>query len=228
MAAVIGQGIQGQVVANVNDTHVFKITSQSTAKKEEEAAKILATIDPEQKYTLYGTNFEPMNSKKVRITMNHGGTDLDQFMSIEYMLRMETPRCSLKDDKVEKYTKVAQLFQPHILNIIKSFDNLLKWIPTMHNQKMAHQDLQPSNLLWDGQNLHMIDWGYATFDASDKEKKDDIEALKEIKNEFVEHSTYILRKLGLMNGGGKRKTVKKHKQKTRKTKKQKKFDLNKN
>jgi hypothetical protein len=204
MASVIGQGLQGTVVANTNT--VVKTISANTAEKEKRAADILKQIDSEQEYTLYGVSFTPKN-RKVNITMKHGGESLNKFSDMAYVLRYSKPT----DEKLATYKKIAIQFQPEIPKIIASFDSLLAWLPKMHKAGIANGDIGPQNLVWDGEHLRMIDWGYSVFSSIDfeSEKEADVEGLRSVKEEFQKDSEFILKTLGLNGGGFKRKYTKK-------------------
>jgi hypothetical protein len=214
--AAIGQGLQGTVTAS-NKGMVVKTTSARVAEKEQQVAEILKTVDPDQQYTLYGVSFTPIDNNKVQILMPYGGKDLDQFTGIEWLLKYGKPT----EDNIEKYKTIASSYQPNIPKILKKFEELIAWVQNMHTAGIIHNDVGFSNMVWDGENLRLIDWGYAGFSTDKDFEKDahsDIDGLQMMFSELKTNSDFILKELGLQKGGFKRRKTRKQK-KSRKHKK---------
>jgi thiamine kinase-like enzyme len=176
----IGSGLYGNVRAAEHGM-VTKKVSFTTGIREQSAAEILKGIDPEQEYTIYGTKFKKFGLM-MYITMPHGGTDLGKLIAAA-----ET-----------KNEKILEQFKPEIPGILKGIDRLLKWMPTMHNAGLFHNDIGPQNMVWDGSKLRFIDWGLAFIDT-------DIDGLESIKSDIREIQSTL-------KGGGRRRMTRNRKE----------------
>jgi hypothetical protein len=207
-AGGIGRGLQGVVRENTPGV-VKKVTSASVGEREERAAKILATVDPDQRYTVYGTDFTlSANGKQLTITMPFGGIALEKFLDATYSLQY-----SKKPENKIYARKVYNEFIPHLPKIYESIDALIEWLPTMHAAGVTHSDSAGTNMLWDGEKVRLIDWGRSHFKeyaAFESEHSADIEGIKEIKELLQSEQAKVD---ALPAEGGRRRTYRIRKQK---------------
>ena len=197
-AAIIGSGVSGTVRGT--DTTVEKtVQSARHALAEERAAAILRRVDPDQEHTIYGTEITHGTSGTT-VRMTHGGVDLGQFVDSVWLLQY-----GKKEDVLARARSTLAQFKDQMPRIFSSFRDLIAWLPAIHAAGIAHSDIQPSNLVWDGTQLRMIDWGYATFaDAPDfaRETSADIEGLTEVLEDMTASANTVYK------AGGRRRTRK--------------------
>ena len=177
----VGRGSQGKVIRYGND--VIKITDKTTALIEQLAAEKLKHIDPEQRYTLYGTRFEEQpDERKWKVSMKYGGISLQSIEDANWFLRYSK-------DKVipAKYIAAAKRIYTDADKILNALEVIKGFVSTLWNHGIIHNDIKSDNFVWDGMHLHIIDWGEAKFEGSKdfaKNKNEDTEALEDYLTSF--------------------------------------------
>lgn len=184
------RGLTG-TVDKVNEQTVIKKISKNRVENEVRAADILGKVDPQQEYTLYGTNFEE-RGKDVFITMKYGGIALENFTLSAHA--MKHYRNKMKPQNIEN----IHYFKPQLDAILEAFVKLGSFLPIMHAAGITHSDMSPGNLVWDGERLRFIDWGEACFlqENSDnntfvKEVKSDIAGFDDVYTDFAYFAEYV-------------------------------------
>lgn len=162
---------------------VVKVTSKSAAQKQKAAAEKLDTADPRQRHTVYGTRFQEKGDR-IEITQPYGGVALSQLTDAIWMLKRG--KLASNQDTL-KYKKRIDAFRPYIPKILAEFERLIAFLPRIHQEGLTHSDLQPENMVWNGEHLRLIDWGQATFKGDpkfEKETEADLEGLTDIFDDF--------------------------------------------
>lgn len=180
---VLGRGMEGTVYERGNT--VEKVTKPATAAKEERAAAILRLVDPRNRFTIYGTEFRK-DGGGVKIIQPHGGEAIAKFTDAIWLIKRT--KKEEEAEKYEKYVKTIKAFRPHFETITNGFKTLAEFLPSMHESGITHSDMQPSNLVWDGERLRLIDWGQSTFRDGKRfqsEKDADIEGLGGVLEEWA-------------------------------------------
>lgn len=160
----IGRGIQGAVEEGEKKGMIVKVLNDSAAfKKEKRVASILKELDPEQNYTLYGTHFEGNERLRVyKIHMPYGGISIE---SIYEQLEQAKGKSS---NNAKTKALIEESFAGNEIRKMKSaLKRLNAFIPRLHAAGIIHDDIHMGNLLWDGHNLRLIDWGKSVFLDSD-------------------------------------------------------------
>jgi hypothetical protein len=191
--APLAKGSQGSVETIEEErngsTHilgVIKTTSRTVALREQELARRLAAIDPDQHYTIYGRRFEIPeegerdkhgNPKQAQIYMPYGGKPVlktieDLLYSIQ--LHKRQPALANKINFTQYYTKIKQFTIEELEAIIKAFDDLLTFMHSLAKAGIMHKDIHSANLVWDGGRLRLIDWGEAVLKGETDSKGRDL------------------------------------------------------
>ena len=187
MQQPIGRGLTGSV-QKINSMVVQKHTSTNTARIEEHAASILKEVDPDQEYTIYGTQFIPNTDGKVKIQLKYGGVSLNRFDDLLWSYTR-----AVKSENKQRQDEIRvdlQKWIAYIPQIKEGFERLYEFLPRIHSYGITHSDMGPGNLVWDGTRLRLIDWGNATFKNDpdfSREMMADMEGLMNIKYELFSH-----------------------------------------
>lgn len=153
MADEIGRGEKGRVTRNRNSDRVIKTTNTGTIEREKRAAAILSLplVDPDQRYTIYGTEFTDTT-----MTMPFGGDTLVAVTDAEWYMRF------IKDPAAVKKA-ITRIKDVNLAGLEESLGALIAWMPTLHGSGIAHSDIIPANIVWDGSRVRLIDWEKAVF-----------------------------------------------------------------
>ena len=161
----IGRGIQGAVQEN-DDKMVVKVMHDITAfRKEKRVAEELKKIDPDQEYTLYGTEFT--EGAVYRVRMPHGGITIENIYNF-----LENAQDKSSNNATIKSLLEEQFAGDELSKIKASLKRLKAFLPRLHAAGIVHDDIHMANLLWDGERLRLIDWGQSVFIDNDVEHLD--------------------------------------------------------
>ena len=153
--ALIGRGEVGQVIHDRNSDRVIKITNAETVQREKRAAAILSLplVDPDQRYTIYGTEFTDTT-----LTMPFGGDTIVNVIDAEWYIRF------IKDPNAVRKA-VTRIKGINLAALEESLSELIAWMPTLHGSRsgIANSDITPSNIVWNGSRVRIIDWEKAVF-----------------------------------------------------------------
>ncbi len=165
--ALIGRGEKGSVSRNRNSDRVIKTTDAETIQREKRAAAILSLplVDPDQRYTIYGTEFTDTT-----MTMPFGGDTIVNVIDAEWYMRF------IKDPAAVKKA-ITRIKDVDLAGLEESLSALIAWMPTLHESGIAHSDNIPANIVWDGSRVRLIDWEKAEFRGEagfDRTTRDDM------------------------------------------------------
>ncbi len=196
--APLAKGSQGSVETIEGDLNgetiilaVIKTTSRDVALDEKRVADKLKEIDPEQLYTIYGTQFiipeeeelgENGKPALAQLYMLYGGKTVlktleDIFWMINTLIRIKKDKSKRKNntkntnaDLTKEYEKLKAFPLDELKRIEEAFKPLKKFVPKLYKAGIIHKDIHSGNIVWDGTRLRLIDWGESVLEGDTNSK----------------------------------------------------------